>query len=89
MQLNLKTLFTVLVTTTLIGAFTNHRAYADDSVKKDVKEAGHDTKRAMKKAGRKVHDKTCEMVNGKMSCAGKKLKHGVQNAGDKVEDAVD
>lgn len=89
MQTSLKTLFTVLVTTTLIGAFTTHQAYAENSVKSDMKEAGHDTKRAMKRTGRKVSDKTCEMVNGKMNCAGKKLKHGMQNTGDKVKDAVD
>jgi hypothetical protein len=89
MQLNLKTLFTVLVTTTLIGAYTVNHAYADESVKESVKEAGSDSKRAMKKAGRSVKDKTCEMVDGKMKCAGKKLKHGVKNTGDKVEDAVD
>lgn len=54
-----------------------------------ISEGAKDVKRGAKKAGRKVKDETCELVNGKMECAGKKLKHKVQNAGDKLEDAAD
>ncbi len=61
-------------------------AFAADSVKEDVKEAAHDTGKAMKKAGRKVKDETCEMVNGKMECAAKKAKHKIQNAADEIKD---
>ena len=89
MQLNLKTLFTALLTTTLVGAFTFNHAYADETVKEKVSEAGSDTKRAVKKGARKVSDETCEMVNGKMKCVGKKIKHSAQNVGDKVEDMAD
>lgn len=90
MQMNFKTLLTVLVTTTLVGSYTVNFAHADDdTVKEKVVEAGKDSKRAMKKGARKVKDETCEMVNGKMKCVGKKIKHGAQNVGDKVEDAVD
>ena len=89
MQLNLKPLFTAVLMTTLVGAFTFNHAFADETVKEKMSEAGNDTKRAVKKGTRKVKDEACEMVNGKMKCAGKKIKHGVQNAGDKVEDAVD
>lgn len=90
MQTNLKTLFTTIVTTTLlVGSYTVNVAHADETVKEKVSEAGNDTKRAMKKGARKVKDETCEMVNGKMKCVGKKIKHGAQNVGDKVEDAVD
>ena len=64
-------------------------AFADESVKAKAKEVGNDTSRAVKKGGRAVKDKTCEMVNGKMECAAQKVKHSLQNAGDKVEDAVD
>ena len=90
MTMNFKTLLTALVTTAMVGSYTVNFAHAaDDTVKEKVQEAGHDTKRAMKKSARKVKDETCEMVNGKMKCIGKKIKHGAQNVGDKVEDAVD
>lgn len=89
MQMNLKTLFTAVVTTALIGSSAVNFAHADETVKEKVVEAGKDTKRAMKKGARKVKDETCEMVDGKMKCMGQKIKHGAQNVGDKVEDAVD
>lgn len=89
MQMTFKPFFTVLLATTLVGAFTFNHAYADETVKEKMSEAGNDTKRATKKAVRKVKDETCEMVNGKMKCVGKKIKHATQNAGDKVEDAID
>lgn len=89
MKSNLKVFLTALMTVTLVGAYTADKAYADETVKEKVSEAGHDTKRAMKKAGRKVKDETCEMINGKMECAGKKIKSGVKNTGDKVEDIAD
>ena len=54
-----------------------------------IHEGANDTKRAAKKAVRGAKDKGCELVNGKMDCAGKKLKHKAQNAGDKMEDAAD
>ena len=89
MQTNLKMLFTAVVTTALLGSFGASFAHADETIKEKVSEAGNDTKRAMKKGARKVKDETCEMVNGKMKCVGKKIKHSAQNAGDKIEDAID
>lgn len=90
MQTNFRMLFTALVTTALVGSYTVSNVFAaDDTVKEKVVEAGKDTKRAMKKGARKVKDETCEMVDGKMKCMGQKIKHGAQNVGDKVEDAVD
>lgn len=64
-------------------------AFADQSVKEKAKEAGNDASRSVKKGTREVKDKACELVNGKMECAAQKVKHSLQNAGDKVEDAVD
>lgn len=89
MQFNLKASFIALMATTLVGAYSVRTHAADETVKEKAQEVSNDTKRAMRKGSRKVQDKTCEMVNGKMECAGKKAKHAVQNAGDKVEDAVD
>jgi len=62
-----------------------HAADAEQNLKEDAKDVAHDTKVGAKKAGRNLDDKTCEMVNGKMECAGKKAKHKVQNAVDEVK----
>lgn len=62
---------------------------ADDTVGEKVEEAANDTGRAIKKTARKAKNKTCEMVNGKMECAAKKVKNSAKNVGDKVDDATD
>lgn len=64
-------------------------AIADETMKEKAKELGNDAKRSVKSTSREVKDKTCELVNGKMECAAQKVKHSIQNAGDKVEDALD
>lgn len=64
-------------------------AFADETVEDKAKELGNDTTRSVKKGARAVKDKTCELVDGKMKCAAQKVKHSMQNVGDKVEDAVD
>lgn len=87
MQMNFKMLLTTVATTALLG--TSNFVHADETVKEKVTEAGKDTKRAMKKGARKIKDETCEMIDGKMKCMGKKIKHSAQNAGDKIEDAID
>lgn len=61
---------------------------AESDLSKDTKEAVSDVKKGARKTGRKIKDKTCELVDGKMSCAGKKMKHKVENAADDVKDAV-
>jgi len=84
-----------LLTVTLFGAVLGlgfSPAYvraADDTVGEKAEEAVNDTGRAVKKGARSVKDKTCELVNGKMECAGKKLKNKAKNTVDKVEDATD
>ena len=78
-----------LLSASVAGLIVAGNAFADETVTETVKEAANDTKRGAKKAARKVQDKTCEMVNGKMNCAVKKVKHSIQNGADNVEDAVD
>lgn len=90
--MKLKSAFFALVTVTLISGYTSNFAHAagkDETMKEKTEEVANDTKRAAKKAVRKAKDETCEMVDGKMKCMGKKMKHAAQNAGDKIEDAVD
>lgn len=64
-------------------------AYAEETMKEKAKETMNDAKRGAKKAARAAEDETCELVNGKMECAAKKVKHKIQNGADKVEDAMD
>ena len=63
-------------------AFT---AQAEETVTEKIETQANKTTDAVKKTYRSAKDKTCEMVNGKMECAAKKLKHKGQNAMDKVE----
>jgi hypothetical protein len=60
-----------------------------DKVVSETGEAARDTGKVIKKKARAAKDKGCEMVNGKMDCAAKKLKHKAQNAKDEVNDKVD
>jgi len=60
-----------------------------EGVVDSANEAVKDTGKALTKGARNLKDKTCEMMDGKMKCAGKKLKHKMQNAGDEVNDKVD
>jgi len=54
-----------------------------------ISETAHDAKRGTKKAFRNAKDKGCELVNGKMECAAKKVKNKAKDLGDKAEDAAD
>ena len=63
--------------------------HAEESLKEQAAEAGRDVKKGTKKTIRKIKDKTCEMVNGKMECAKDRVKHGIQNATDEVKDKTD
>ena len=67
-------------------------AFAQDSAKQDMKDAGHDTKQAVKKTGhgiakgtktaaRKTKNGTKKVVHG--------AAHGTKKAADKVEDKTD
>ena len=64
-------------------------AHAEETMTEKAAETGRDIKKGAKKAGRAVSDEACEMVNGKMECAGKKLKHKAQNVGDEIKDKTD
>jgi hypothetical protein len=74
---------------TLLSLGATRATWADSSVGAKADEAISDTKRGAKKAGRNVKQKGCEMVNGKMECAGKAVKNKVKDAGDALQDAID
>lgn len=80
----------------LVLIFSSLAAFAGSDVKETKQkmeeradEAAADMGRASRHATREVKDKSCELVNGKMECAVQKTKHSIQDAGDKMEDAVD
>lgn len=76
-----------------IMIFSMTSVFADKTkkteVRQEMEEVGRDTKRGTSKAFREVKDETCELINGKMECAAKKVKHSIQNGADQVEDAID
>jgi len=64
-------------------------ASAAETVKESTKEMGRDVSKTAKKGARSLEDKTCEMVNGKMECAAKRVKHSAKNTVDEVKDKAD
>lgn len=64
-------------------------SHADETVGEKVEEGAKDMKKGAKKAWRNTKDETCEWINGKMECAGKKVKNKAKNVGDEVKDKVD
>jgi len=61
---------------------------AESDLSENTKEAVSDIKKGTKKTARSIKDKSCELVDGKMNCAAKKMKHKAENAADEVKDAV-
>ena len=62
---------------------------ADETVKEKIQESIKDSKRTVKQVNREFDDKTCELVNGKMVCVVKKIKHSAEKSADKIQDAAD
>jgi ABC-type cobalt transport system substrate-binding protein len=81
----------ILVMTLALGFGLSFGTFsgADESATETVKEEARDVKKNSKQAWRNTKDEACEMVNGKMECAGKKIKHKAQNAGDELKDKTD
>ena len=80
----------VIATIAAVSAFlaVAPKAFAEESTGDKVKQDANEMKTGAKKMGREASDKTCEMVNGKMQCAGKKMKHAVENTTDSAKDKV-
>ena len=66
----------LLVSATFAGSY----AAAVETVGEKMETSGNKAADSVKKGMHKGEDKACEMVNGKMSCAGKKMKHKMQDA---------
>lgn len=61
----------------------------EETLGEKTSEAASDTGKAMKKGTRKVKDKTCHWVKGKMECAGEKVKHKAENVSDEIKDKAE
>lgn len=72
-----------------LSAMWSIHSLAAETVGEKAGEAYQDTKKNTKQAYRNMKDKACEMVNGKMECAGQKLKNKAKNAADEVKDKAD
>lgn len=58
----------------------------ETTITEDLHKAARNTKTGVKKGARAIQDKTCEMINGKIQCLGKKMKHKIENATDDIKD---
>ncbi len=74
----------VLIMASVLVMGIGFGAFAEETVTEKVETGANKVSDSVKKGYRTVKDKTCEMVNGKMECAAKKLKHKGQNMMDKA-----
>lgn len=77
------------VSTLAVGLQWCATSFAEETT---MEKAGTTTQKgvnAVKKTYRGALDKGCEMVNGKVECAGKKLKHKAQNLMDDAKVKTD
>ena len=65
----------------LVPAISNADFVTQGSAEKKAAE----TRKVVKKDVRLMKDEACEMVNGKMQCAKKKIEHKVENLKDTIE----
>lgn len=75
----------IIATVFAIGAGLTTIAQAEETMGEKAQHIGNKAADSVKKGARKVQDETCEMINGKMECIAKKVKHKAQNAGDAIE----
>ena len=75
-------LSTVVIASLLTFAPALH---AEETTMEKAETVKNKTVDKMKKAYRTTKDEVCELVNGKMECVAKKLKHKAQNATDAVK----
>ena len=63
----------------------SNAALAEETTTEKMGTAVNETVDETKAGARAAKDKACEMVNGKMECAGKRMKSKAKNLGDKVD----
>ncbi|MBS1968844.1 MAG: hypothetical protein JSU04_00965 [Bdellovibrionales bacterium] len=61
------------------------KASAEESTLEKTEAVANKATDSVKESYRDVKDKTCEMVNGKIHCVGKKIMNKAKTLGDKTE----
>ncbi len=87
-----KNVLYAIMATTLIGLTgmkTSLSGETTQKTKQSMEETTNDLRRDVKKVNRAIDNQTCELINGKMECAAKRVKNGILNGTDKIEDAVE
>ncbi len=80
----MRIIFTLIV---LVISQAPRTSFAEEgAVKHTVKEGYQDVKKNTQKAYRKTKDKTCQLMNGKMECKAKEIKHEFENKKDEMMD---
>lgn len=79
-----KVIMKKLSTLTLLclGIFGAFSVQAEETNLEKAENVKNKTVDSVKNTARDIKDKTCEMINGKMECVAKKVKHTGQNAMD-------
>ncbi len=60
-------------------------AHAEESTMEKLETQKNKAVDSTKSTYREAKDESCEMVNGKMQCLGKKIKHKAENLSDKAK----
>lgn len=85
----MKQVITTFCTLLAFSFVLQKTTFAEETASEKAQEVTRDAGRSVKKGYRKVKDETCEYIKGKMECTKDRVKHGLQNTGDKVEDKMD
>ncbi len=81
------TLKALVLTLAFVGSATlTFSVHAETTAGERVQEGLEDAGKSMKKTGRDIKDKACEMINGKLECVGKKAANKLRNAKDELKD---
>lgn len=62
---------------------------AEPTAGEKVEEAYKDAKKDIKKGYRKAQDETCQMINGKLECAAKKMGRKAKDAADEIKEKAE
>jgi hypothetical protein len=79
----------ILILMLAVFGLATFQVSADETPAEHIRESGNDMKRGASKAVRDIKNSGCELVKGKMDCAGKKVENTLRNGADKIEDAID
>ena len=85
----MKTQLVKAMTVMLVVSGFMFSATAEETTGEKLKHTANKAEDSVKETYRNAADKTCEMINGKMECLGKKVKRKAQTAADKTATKVE